>query len=100
MKAELSLRVAHLLRIEGYFGIATIAMWAASQRAAAIMGMVEASVRGAAPDARDEELLEELRALIREARQYYEAEDFEAAMARMRSAGDLVSLHVVRLTQE
>lgn len=100
MKADLPLRVAHLLRIEGYFGIATIAMWAASQRAAAIMGMVEASVRGAAPEAHDEELLVELRDLIREARQYYVEEDFEAAMARMRTAGDLVSLHIIGLTGE
>ena len=97
MKCELSLRAAYLLRIEGYFEISMVSMWVASERAPAIMGMAEASVRGAAPDARDEEPLEELRGLILEAREYYEGQDFPAAMARMRAAGDLLSIHIITL---
>ena len=38
-----------------------------------------------------------LRALIEEARDYYDGDDFPAAMARMRVAQDLVDLRIVAI---
>lgn len=98
-EAPLQLRVGHLLRIESYLDYATLSMWT-GRRAEVVMGMAEASVRGTGPggeNSPDEELLVVLRALIREAREYHASGDFPAAMARMRVASDLVSLHLVRL---
>jgi hypothetical protein len=98
-EAPLQLRVGHLLRIESYLDYATLSMWT-GRRAEVVMGMAEASVRGTGPGGEngpDEELLVVLRALIREAREYHALGDFPAAMARMRVASDLVSLHLVRL---
>lgn len=99
-KVPLGLRVAHFLRINSYLDLAIVSMWA-QRRPQVMMGMVEASVRGAGPagaSGSDEELLVELRDLIREAREYHAADDFPAAMARMRVAHDLVGLHVIRLS--
>ena len=101
-EAPLVLRVGHLLRISGYLEMAVLSMWA-QRRAEVAMGMAEASVRGTGPggpDGPDEELIARLRDLVGEAREYHAADDFPAAMARMRVAEDLVSLHIIRLTRE
>jgi hypothetical protein len=101
-KASLQLRVGHLLRIESYLDYAILSMWT-RMRAEVVMGMAEASVRGEGPGGvggPDEELLVELRALIREAREYHAAGDFPAAMARMRVAEDLAALHTIRIAEE
>lgn len=77
-------------------------MWA-ERRAEIAIGMAEASVRGAGPggpEGPDEELLVRLRALIAEAREYYAADDFPAAMARMRVAENLVALRIIHITGE
>ncbi len=96
------LRVAHFLRISGYLEYAFVSMWA-ERHPEAVMGMAEASVRGAGPggpEGPDEELLGQLRYLIEEAREYHASDDFPAAMARLRVAEDLVTLHIIRLTAE
>jgi hypothetical protein len=74
-------------------------MWMDSPRAYVMQGMVEASVRGVSPGGKDEDLLERLRPLVGEAREYYAGEDFPAAMARMRVANDLVGLRIVTLAE-
>ena len=102
-KATLDLRVGHLMRIGGYLDYAILSMWTGHQRADVLMGMAVASVRApgpGGPEGPDEELLARLRYLIAEAREHYEAGDFPAAMARMRVAEDLTSLHAIRLTGE
>jgi hypothetical protein len=38
--------------------------------------------------------------LVREGREYVTAGDFFAAMGRMRTAHDLLSLHIIRLSDE
>lgn len=99
---SLKLRVGHLLRVGGYLDIAILSMWG-ERRAEVAMAMAEASVRGygpGGPEGPDEGLLARLRGLIGEAREYYTADDFSAAMARMRVAEDLVALHVIRLVGE
>jgi hypothetical protein len=101
-KVPLELRVAHLLRINSYLDMAILSMWA-QRRPQVVMGMAEASVRTAGPEGAtgtDEELLVEIRALITEAREYHAADDFPAAMARMRVAHDLVGLHIIRISGE
>lgn len=101
--APVSLRVGHLSRIDTYLDWATLSMWLGTKRAPIVIGMAQASMRGAGPggpEGPDEELLERLRALIGEAREYYETGDFPAAMSRMRVAHDLVSLRIVRLSGE
>ncbi len=101
-KAPVALRVGHLLRINSYLDYAMLSMWA-ERRARVVMGMVEASVRGAGPggaEGPDEEVLAKLRDLIGEAREYHEAGDFPAAMARMRVAEDLVAMYTIRLFGE
>ena len=98
-----ALRVGHLSRIDSYLDWAILSMWSVPKRATLTLGMVEASVRGEGPggaEGPDEELLSQLRALIGEAREYFVADDFPAAMARMRVAHDLVSLRLVRLAGE
>jgi hypothetical protein len=80
--------------------MAILSMWQSSPRAAAIIGMARASVQGKGPGGRDEEALETLRALIDEATQYYENDDFPPAMSRMRVANDLTSLQIIRLAEE
>jgi len=102
-ESALDLRVGHLIRVGGYLDYAILSMWTGHKRADVIMGMVEASVRGAGPggpDGPDEELLARLRWLVGEAREYFEAGDFPAAMARMRVAEDLTALYAIRLTGE
>lgn len=102
-KATLDLRVGHLMRIGGYLDYAILSMWTGNKRADVIMGMAAASVRETGPggpEGPDEELLTQLRDLIREAREHFEAGDFPAAMARMRVAEDLTALHAIRLTGE
>jgi hypothetical protein len=99
-RATIGLRAGHLLRITGYLEIATISMWTGHPRTLVMMGMAEASVRGAGPGGEDEGLLVRLRALVEEARDYYAGEDFPAAMARMRVAQDLVDLRIVALAGE
>lgn len=99
-----SLRVGHLSRIDTYLDWATLSMWLGTKRAPIVIGMAQASVRGhgaGGPDGPDEELLVRLRALVGEAREYYEGgENFPAAMARMRVAHDLLSMHIVRISGE
>jgi hypothetical protein len=101
-KVALELRVGHFLRINSYLGMAILSMWA-ERRPQVMIGMAEASVRGAGPagaEGSDEELLAKLRELIGEAREYHAADDFPAAMARMRVAHDLVALYIIRLAGE
>jgi hypothetical protein len=99
-RAGAALRTAHLLRIDSYMDIAIIAMWTASPRVDIMLGMVEASVRGESPGGEDDELLEKLRALVREGREYLAGGEFSVAMGRMRVAHDLLSLHIIRLSGE
>ena len=99
-KATVGARVGHLLRITGYLEIAIIFMWIHNPRTLQTIGMVEASLRGEGPDGRDEDLLERLRKLVEEARDYYAGDDFPAAMARMRVAQDLVDLRIVAIGGE
>ena len=80
--------------------IAILAMWTMSPRVDVMLGMLEASLRGESPAARDEDLLETLRALVGEGRGYLAAGDFFVAMGRMRTAHDLLSMHIVRLADE
>ncbi len=91
------LRVGHLLRVSTYLEIAIISMWTESPRTDLTIGMVEASLRGAAPGDNDDDLLERLRALVEEARGYNAGGDFPAAMARLRVAQDLLDLRIVAL---
>ena len=101
-KAPAELRVGHLLRINSYLDYAMLSMWA-ERRARVVMGMAEASVRGAGPggpNGQDEKVLAKLRDLIGEALDYHEAGDFPAAMCRMRIAQDLVTLRIIRLSGE
>jgi hypothetical protein len=97
-RATVGLRVGHLLRVSSYLEIAIIAMWTGNPRTLLMIGMVEASVRGEGPGGKDGDLLEKLRALVEEARDYYAGDDFPAAMARMRVAQDLLDLRIVALT--
>jgi hypothetical protein len=96
---DAALRTAHLLRIDNYMDIAILAMWTASPRVDVMLGMVEASLRGASPGGEDDDLLEKLRALVKEGREYLAAGDFFVAMGRMRTAHDLLSLHIIRLSE-
>lgn len=73
---------------------ATLAMWALPERADVMLGMAEASLRGAEEDGTAEGDL--LQALVREARGHLAGGRLPAAMARMRVAQDLVSLAVIR----
>ena len=92
-----ALRAGHLERIGVYFTMAILTMWQSSPRARIVMGMARASVRGKGPGGSDEELLGQLRALVSEAIDYYEQNEFPAAMARMRVAHDLIGLQVIRI---
>jgi len=93
-------RVGHLLRITNYLEIAVMSMWTGSPRTLVMLGMVEASVRGEGLGGKDEDLLERLRALVGEAKEYYAGGDFSAAMARMSVAHDLVDLRIIAITTE
>src|SRR5215211_6754318 len=93
-KASRELRAGHFLRIGSYLDYAVLSMWT-GRRPQVVMGMAEASVRGAGlggPSGPDEEILARLRELIGEAREYHAADDFPAAMCRIRVAEDLVAL--------
>jgi hypothetical protein len=98
-KTMVELRAGHLLRVSGYLEIAIISMWTGSPRTDLTIGMVEASLRGEGTSGKDEVLLERLRALVEEAREYHGGGDFPAAMARMRVAQDLLDLRIVGLTR-
>ena len=102
MKAggDAAIRTAHLIRVDSYMDMAILAMWTASRRVDVILGMLEASLRGEGPGGRDEDLLEKLRALVKEGREYLAAGDFFVAMGRMRTAHDLLSMHIIRLSEE
>jgi hypothetical protein len=97
---DAALRTAHLIRVDSYMDIAILGMWVSSPRVDVMVGMLEASLRGESPGARDEDLLEKLRALVREGRGYLAAGDSFAAMGRMRTAHDLLALHIIRLADE
>ena len=99
-RADAALRTAHLLRIDNYMDIAILAMWTASPRVDTMLGMAEASLRGGSPGGIDDELIEKLRALVREGREYLAGGEFSAAMSRMRVAHDLLSLHIIRFSGE
>ena len=92
-------RVGHLLRVTNYLESAIISLWTESPRVAVMMGMVEASVRGAGPGGHDEDLLVRLRVLVGEARAYHADGDMLAAMARMRVAHDLVDLRIIAIAR-
>jgi len=101
-KVPLELRVGHFLRIGSYLDYAMLSMWT-GRRPQVVMGMAEASVRGAGPggpSGPDEEILARLRELIGEAREYHAADDFPAAMCRIRVAEDLVALRIIHLSGE
>ena len=99
-RADAALRTAHLLRIDSYMDIAILAMWTANPRVDTMLGMVEASLRGGSPGRDDDELLEKLRALVKEGREYLAGGDFLVAMGRMRVAHDLLALHIIGLSGE
>lgn len=102
-KIPSKLRVGQLLRIDSYLDMAILSMWGEHERAATLMGMVEASVKEHGPGGErgpDEDLLGQLRDLVGEAREYYATDDFAAAMARMRVAQDLVALRIIYLAGE
>ncbi len=102
-KISLKLRVGHLLRIDSYLDMAILSMWSVSERAATLMSMAEVSVKEYGPGGErgpDEDLLNQIRDLIGEAREHYTNGDFAAAMARMRVAQDLVGLRIIHLTGE
>lgn len=92
------LRTGHLLRISGYLDFAILSMWTNNPRADVMIGMVEASLRGRGPVEGDEEVFEELRPMISEARAFYAGDDPAAAMARMRTAQDIVDLRILTLS--
>jgi hypothetical protein len=94
---DAAIRTAHLVRIDSYMDFAILAMWTASPRVDVMLGMVDASLRGGSPGGKDDDLLEKLRALVKEGREYLADGDFFVAMGRMRTAHDLLSLHVIRL---
>ena len=96
-KAAPALRAGHLLRISGYLDTAILSMWMKNPRATVMIGMSQASVRGAGPGGSDEKLLEKLRALLDEAVEYYADDDFPSAMARMRVAHDMVDLRIIQI---
>ncbi len=98
--ASVQLRTGHLLRVHGYLNMAILSMWMRSPRADVLMGMAEASARGRGPGGSDEELLERVRALILESREYFAEDDFPPAIGRMRVAQDLTSLGIIRLAGE
>ena len=52
------------------------------------------------PGGKDDELIEKLRALVREGREYLAGGDFSVAMGRMRVAHDLLSIYIIRLSDE
>ncbi|HET7480900.1 MAG TPA: hypothetical protein VFJ72_15455 [Rubrobacteraceae bacterium] len=89
------LRLGHLLRVNGDLEIAILSMWMRSPRAKVMIGMAQASLRGEGPGGTDADLLEKLRPLVIEAREFYADDDFPAAMARMRVAHDLVGLRII-----
>jgi len=95
-----SARTAHLLGIAANLNMATISLWGQSPRAAAILGMFEASIRWEGPGGSDEDLLERLRNLFEEAKKYHAREDFPAMMARLRVAYDLVSIRIIEVSGE
>ena len=97
-RAGVALRTAHLLRIDSYMNIAMNSMWTSSPRVDIMMGMVVASLRGESPGGEDDGLIEKLRALVKEGRHYLSRNDFPAAMGRLRVAHDLLSLHIIRLS--
>ena len=99
-KLDVALRVGHFERIGTYFAMAILSMWQVNPRARIVMGMAQASVRGKGPGGEDEELLEQLRAMVSEAIDFYEKNDFPPSMARMRAAHDLVGLHIVHISGE
>jgi hypothetical protein len=98
--ASVSLRTGHLLRVNTYLDLAILGLWTRNPRADLILGMAAASVRAPGPDPAEDGLLEKLRDLISEAREYRSSEDFPAAMARLRVAQDLTSLRIIHITGE
>ena len=92
-----SLRVAHLLRVGSYLDGAIAALWMPNRRTESLLAMARASLREESPGGKDEDFLEEIRALLEEAVAYRGKGDFPAAMARMRVAQDLISLRIIQL---
>ena len=90
-------RTAHLLRIHSYMDIAILGMWTNNPRVDVLLGMAEASLRGDSPANIDDDLLSQVRELVREGRAYLADGEFPAAMARMRAAQDLLALYLIRL---
>jgi hypothetical protein len=99
-RTDLTLRTAHLLRINSYIDIAINAMWTASPRVDTMIGMAEASLRGESPGGRDEETLAKVRDLVREGRAYLAGGDTSVGMGRMRVAQDILTLRLIILSDE
>jgi hypothetical protein len=93
-------RVAHLLRVGSYLDGAIAALWMPNRRTESLLAMARASLNEKSPGGKDEEFLEEIRALLEEAVVYRSKGDFPAAMARMRVAQDLISLRIIELCGE
>ena len=99
-RTDLTLRTAHLLRINSYIDIAINAMWTASPRVDTMIGMAEASLRGESPGGKDDEMLEKVRDLVREGRAYLADGEPSVAMGRMRVAQDILTLRLILLSDE
>ncbi|HEX2741836.1 MAG TPA: hypothetical protein VHM69_15440 [Rubrobacter sp.] len=97
-RTDVPFRTAHLLRIDSYMDMAILAMWTMNPRVDVMIGMVEASLRGESPGGKDDELLQQVRDLVREGRAYLAGGEFSVAMGRMRVAHDIVALHIIRLS--
>ena len=91
-------RTAHLLRIHSYMDIAILGMWTNNPRVDVLLGMAEGSLRGDSPANMDDDLLAQVRELVKEGRAYLADGEFPAAMARMRAAQDLLALYLIRLS--
>lgn len=97
-RSDIPTRTAHLLRIHSYMDIAILGMWTSNPRVDVLLGMAEGSLRGESPAGKDDTLLPQVRELVAEGRAYLGDGDFEAAMARMRVAQDLLALYLIRLS--
>jgi len=95
---DTAIRMAHLIRVDSYMDFAILSMWTSNPRVDVMLGMLEASLRGGGPGSGEEDLLQRLRPLVREGRGYLADGDFYSAMGRMRTAHDLLSIHIIRLS--
>jgi hypothetical protein len=67
-------------------------------RTAHLLRMAEASLRGSGPGGKDDETLAKVRDLVREGRAYLAGGETAVALGRMRVAQDILTLHIIRLS--